>query len=93
MMQIGKINKPISGFQAQRQILILFLQSQPWEIPFNWDYGFDRDAIDPIDQIVSGIEKYLPFKVEDVEVTGDGVPPRELRVSINLEGKKFDVSI
>lgn len=86
MMQFGKINEPISGFQAQRQILLLFLKSQPWEIPFNWDYGFDRDAIDPVDQIVSGVEKYLDFEVKDVEVDGT-------KVSINLEGKKFDVSI
>lgn len=86
MMQFGKINQPISGFQAKRQILLLFLKSQPWEIPFNWDFGFDRDAIDPVDQIVSGVEKYLDFEVKDVEVDGD-------RVSISLEGKKFDVSI
>lgn len=86
MMQFGKINQPISGFQAQRQILLLFLKSQPWEIPFNWDFGFDRDAIDPVDQIVSGVEKYLDFEVKDVEVDGD-------LVSVNLEGKKFDVSV
>lgn len=86
MMQFGKINAPISGFQAQRQILILFLNSQPWEIPFNWDFGYDRDAIDPVEQITSSIEKHLDFDVTDVLVEGD-------RVSINLQGKKIDVTI
>jgi hypothetical protein len=86
MMQFGKINEPISGFQAQRQILTLFLNSQHWEIPFNWDFGRDRDAIDPVEQITAMIEKYLPFSIDSVEVEGD-------RVSAYLKGKQIDVTI
>lgn len=83
-MQFGKINQPISGFAADRQILSLFLNSQHWEMPFNWDYGRDLNAIDPVDQIVAGIEKYLAFKVDSVEVIGRSV-------SVYLEGKKINV--
>jgi hypothetical protein len=86
MMQLGEINKPISGFQAKRQILTLFLKSQRWELPFNWDFGRDPDAIDPVEQILSSIEKYLTFTVESVEIEGS-------RIIISLDGKKFDVSI
>lgn len=84
-MQFGEINKPIDGFEAQRQVLILFLRSQPWEIPFVWDYGWDRNAIDQAEQIQSGIAKHLDFTVDSVEVL-DG------EVSINLRGKKINVS-
>lgn len=85
-MQFGEINKPIDGFEAQRQIIILFINSQPWELPFAWDYGWDRNAIDPAEQIQSGIAKYLNFSVDSVEVEG-----RE--VTINLEGKKINVTV
>lgn len=85
-MQFGQINKPIDGFEAQRQVIILFLNSQPWELPFAWDYGWDRNAIDPAEEISSGIAKYLNFTVDSVEVIG-----RE--VIINLKGKKINVTI
>jgi hypothetical protein len=86
MMQFGKINQPVSDFQAQRQILTLCLNSQHWEIPFNWDFGRDRDAIDPVEQITAMIERYLPFLIDSVEVDGD-------RVSVYLNGKQIDVTI
>jgi hypothetical protein len=85
-MQFGEINKPIQGFEAQRQIIILFLNSQPWELPFAWDYGWERNAIDPAQQIQSGIAKYLDFTVDSVEVV-------EREVTINLKGKKISVTI
>ena len=85
-MQLGKINVPISGFEAQRQSLILAIQSQWWELPFNWDFGRDPQAIDPVEQILSMIEKYLNFTVENVEIESD-------RVSVWLKGKKIDVAI
>jgi len=86
MMQFGKINEPVSGFQSQRQILTLCLNSHHWEIPFNWDFGRDRDAVDPVEQITAMIERYLPFSIDSIEVEGD-------RVSVYLNGKQINVSI
>lgn len=86
IMQLGKTNAPIAGFEAQRQLLILAIQSQWWELPFNWDFGRDPTAIDPVDQLLSMIEKYLDFTVDNVEIQGD-------RVSVWLKGKKIDVTI
>ena len=84
-MQFGEINKPLEGFEAQRQTLILFLNSQPWEMPFAADYGWDRNAIDQAEQIKSGIAKHLNFTVDSVEII-------DREVSINLKGKKINVS-
>jgi hypothetical protein len=84
-MQLGKINAPISGFEADRQRLIFAIQSQWWELPFHWDFGRDPKAIDPVEQLLSMIEKYLNFTVDKVEIQGD-------RVSVWLKGKQIDVT-
>lgn len=86
IMQLGKINAPITNFEAQRQTLILAIQSQWWELPFYWDYGRDLEAIDPIEQLLSMIEKYLSFTVEQIEIEGD-------RVNVWLQGKKIDIKV
>lgn len=84
MMQYGKIGSPIVGFEAQKQILIAFLNSQYWEIPFNWDFGRSSDAIDPVQEITEGIKKYLDFTIDSVEIEGS-------RVTIYLQGQKINV--
>ena len=86
MMQYGKINQPVTGFEAQRQILTLMLRSKWWELPFNWDFGRDPNAIDPVEQIKGTIEKYLDFTVDAVEIQDD-------RVSVWLLSKRIDVSV
>lgn len=84
IMRFGKIGEPIAGFDAKKQIIEGFLNSQYWEMPFNWDWGYPKDAIDPVRAIEEGIKKYLDFEVDSIAREGS-------QIIIYLDGEKVIV--